>query len=208
MEKTTVSHADPSGKTDMRKLAGHTKKLSTKFSVNGDGYIGISNDFSEDGPFPLCEAKDQGPENVVCDTRKQRRFPVDNIEIFGEISFADKAEIINISANGVLLNVLKRMDIGKKYTLKICSKEKKFIVRASVIWSLLTDVRRTSNNQIIQIYTTGMEFQDIWNENKKILKELIHQIEAVASRDRTSRKSENGSNRTPDEVRLVGNLHK
>ncbi len=186
MEKTTVFYADPNGKTDIRKLTGHTKKLSTNFSLNQDGFIGISNGLSEDGSCPLCEAKDQGSENIVCDTRKQRRFPVDNIEIFGEISFADRAEIINISANGVLLNVLKRMDIGKKYTLKICSKEKKFIVRASVVWSLLTEVRRTSNNQIIPIYTTGMEFKDIWNENKKILKELIHQIEAVASPDRTS----------------------
>jgi hypothetical protein len=136
---------------------------------------------------PICEAKDHGSENVVCDTRKQRRFPVDNIEIVGEISFADRAEIINISANGVLVNVPKRMDIGKKYILKICSKEKKVVVRASVVWSLLREARRTSTNQIIPIYTTGMEFKDISDENRKILKELICRIEALTDNRKCER---------------------
>lgn len=179
MEKTTVFYADPNGKIDIRKHARHTKKLSTKFSVNQDSVIGISSNLSEDGSCALSEAKDHGSEKVVRDIRKQKRFPVDNIEIVGQISFADKAEIINISANGILVNVPKRMDIGKKYMLKICSKEKKIVVMASVVWSLLGGPRRTSTNQIIPIYTAGMEFQDISSGNRKILKELIHHIEAL-----------------------------
>jgi len=152
MEKTTVFYADPNGKIDIRKLTKDTKKL--------------------------YEGKYLGSEKVVRDTRKQKRFPVDNIEIVGEISFADKAEIINISANGVLVNVPKRMDIGKKYMLKICSKEKRIVVMASVVWSLIGGTRRTSTNQIIPIYTAGMEFQDISSGNRKILGELIRHIEA------------------------------
>jgi hypothetical protein len=46
------------------------------------------------------------------------------------------------------------------------------------VWSSLREARRTSTNQIIPTYTTGMEFKDIWNEHKKILKDLIGQIEA------------------------------
>jgi hypothetical protein len=178
MKKTKVLYAEPNGKMGPIKFARLTKKLSTEFSVNRDSFTGISNVLSEDGPCPLCETRDQESENVARETRKQRRFPVDNIEIFGEISFSDKAEIINISENGVLLNVPKRMDIGKKYTLKICSREKKIVLRASVVWSSLREARRTSTNQIIPTYTTGMEFKDIWNEHKKILKDLIGQIEA------------------------------
>lgn len=84
---------------------------------------------------------------------------MDNIEIVGEILCSDKAEIINISANGIMMNVPKRRDIGKKYMLKICGKEKKVAVKASVVWSLLIGTRRTSASQITPIYTTGMEFQ-------------------------------------------------
>jgi hypothetical protein len=178
MKKTKVLYANPNGEMDLIKLARHTKKLSTVFSVNQYSLAGISNALSEDCTCPLCAAKDQESENVAHETRKQRRFSVDNIEIFGEVSFSDRAEIINISENGVLLNVPKRMDIGKKYTLKICSREKKIVVRASVVWSSLGEARRTSTNQIIPTYTTGMKFKDIWNEHKKILKELIGQIEA------------------------------
>jgi hypothetical protein len=48
MEKTTtMSYADPNGKIDIRKL---TRR--------------------EDGTCPLSEAKDQGSEKVVRDTRK------------------------------------------------------------------------------------------------------------------------------------------
>jgi len=187
MEKTTVFYAYPNGKIDIRNLTRYTKKPSTKSSVNQDGFIGISNDLSEDGPCPISKAKDLGSEKVVRETRKEKRFPVNNIEIVGEISFADKAEIINISTNGVLVNVPKRMDIGKKYTLKICSKEKKIVVRASVVWSSLKEGRRISTNQIIPIYTAGIEFQDISNENKKILKELIGRIEALTDHRKCER---------------------
>jgi hypothetical protein len=188
MEKTTtVFYADPNGKIDIRKLTRHTEKLSTKFSVNQDSIIGISSNLSEEGPCPLSEAKDQGSEKVVRETRKQKRFPVDNIEIVGEISYADKAEIINISANGILVNVPKRMDIGKKYMLKICSKEKRIVVMASVVWSLLGGTRRTSTNHTIPIYTAGMEFQDISSGNRKILEELICRIEALTDNRKCER---------------------
>jgi hypothetical protein len=168
METTTVFYAYPNGKIDIRKLTIHTEKLSTKLSVNQ-------------------EAKDHGSEKVVRETRKQKRFPVDNIEIVGEISCSDKVEIINISANGILVNVPKRMDIGKKYMLKICSKEKKVVVKASVVWSLLRGSRRTSTSQIIPIYTAGMEFQDIPNGNRTILKELIHDIEELTKHRKCER---------------------
>jgi Tfp pilus assembly protein PilZ len=165
MEKTTtVFCADPNGKIYIRKLTRH-----------------------EDGTCPLSEAKDQGLENVVRETRKQKRFSVDNIEIVGEISYADKAEIINISANGVLVNVPKRMDIGKKYMLKICSKEKKIVLMASVVWSQLAGTQRTSMNQIIPIYTAGMEFKDISTGNRKILKELIRHIETLTEHRKCER---------------------
>jgi hypothetical protein len=168
METTTVFYADPNGKIDIRKLPIQTEKLSTKLSVNQ-------------------EAKDHGSEKVVRETRKQKRFPVHNIEIVGEISCTDKVEIINISANGILVNVPKRMDIGKKYMLKICSKEKKVVLKASVVWSLLRGSQRTSTGQIIPIYTAGMEFQDIPNGNSTILKELIHDIEELTKHRKCER---------------------
>ena len=140
MGTTTEFYAYPNGKMDIRKLTIHTEKLSTKLYVNQ-------------------EAKDHGSEKVVCETRKQKISPVDNIEIVGEILCSDKAELINVRANGILVNVPKKMDIGKKYMLKIYGKEKKVVVKASVVWSLLMGTRRTSASQISPIYTTGMEFQ-------------------------------------------------
>ena len=187
MEKTKALYADQNEKTDPVKLARHTKKPSAESLLNSDSFIDISSYLLEDGLCPLCETKDQESENAARETRKQRRFPVDNIEIFGEISFSDKAEIINISENGVLLNVPKRMDIGKKYTLKICSREKKIVLRASVVWSSLREARRTSTNQIIPIYTTGMEFKDISKESRKILKELICRIGALTDHRKCER---------------------
>jgi Tfp pilus assembly protein PilZ len=178
MGKTTVSYANPNGKIDIRKPSKHTETLSSKFSVNQDSVIGVAGNLTQEGPCPFSEAKDQCPEKVGRETRKEERFPVDKIAIVGEISFADRAEITNISGNGILVNVSKRMDIGKKYVLKICSKEKKIVVMASVVWSRIMGTRRTSTNHTIPIYTAGMEFQDISNGNKKILNELIRHIEA------------------------------
>ncbi len=70
MEKIMVFYANPNENIDIRKFTRHAKKLSTKFSVDQDSLIDISNDLSEDGTRPLCEVKDQGSQKVVCDTRK------------------------------------------------------------------------------------------------------------------------------------------
>jgi hypothetical protein len=177
MGKRAAFCAGPKGEVDIRKAARSTRRLSTDFSCDEHGIPDIFSIPSADGRYRLCTIRDQASENVR-EARRYKRFPADNIEILGEISFADKAEIENISENGVLLKVHKKMDIGKKYTLKICCKEKKIVMKAFVVWSLLSEARRTSTDQIIPIYMTGMEFKDIWNEHKKILRNLIRQIEA------------------------------
>ena len=102
MRTTAEFYAYSNGKIEIRKLTIQTEKLSTKLSVNQ-------------------EAKDHGSEKVVCETRKEKRFPVNNIEIVGEISCSDKVEIINISANGILINLkeqLKQSEIVRVTFLK------------------------------------------------------------------------------------------
>jgi hypothetical protein len=178
MDKGIIYHNNIDVNMDTGKPARHTKKLITEFPVNSDGFIDISSYLLDDFLCSFCETGEQGPQGETIEARKQRRFPVDNVDIFGEISFADRAEIVNISEKGVLLNVSKKMDIGKKYMLKLSCKGKKVVLRASVVWYSTKESRLKLTNHIVPVYTAGMEFKDISSGNKEILKELLCSIGA------------------------------
>ena len=120
------------------------------------------------------ETKKKDFGKSVPERRQHKRFIVENVTINGEISSVSEVKIINISLDGLLAKADKRLDIGNKYALKISYKDKELFVKAAVIWSSLTDLRKDSPDNIIPIYTAGMQFKDISGEN---IKELIYFIE-------------------------------
>jgi hypothetical protein len=179
MDRTIIHAFNPNINVDAARPVVHTKKLSTEFPVNSDGFIDISSYLLDDFLCSFCETGEQDSPDAKIEARRQTRFPVDTIDITGEISFSDRAEIVNISENGVLLNVSRKMDIGKKYMLKICHKGKKVVLRASVVWYSLRESRLRLTNHIVPVYTAGMEFKDISRGNKEVLRELLCHIGAL-----------------------------
>ena len=87
---------------------------------------------------------------------------------------ATYVKIIDISKTGVFVKADRKLDIGKKYALKIEYENEVLFVKAVVVWSLLEDNVEDANGNIIPIYIAGMQFTDVL---KGKITEIISSIE-------------------------------
>src|SRR4030042_6787062 len=89
--------------------------------------------------------------------------------------FAKDVEIIDISFGGILLKADKRLNPGSDYTLKIWDKEKPISIKSTVVWSLLSELRKNPNGDLIPMYTAGMQFTRVSNKTISNIAQLIEE---------------------------------
>ncbi|MEW6054254.1 MAG: PilZ domain-containing protein [Nitrospirota bacterium] len=129
------------------------------------------------------EAGDHSRKATDTERRRHRRVAVGHLQISGEIPNARKIDILNICPDGLSAKADMRLNIGNNYLLKIAYKEKELSVRASVIWSLIVDLRKDHTDNIVPVYSAGMQFNGVSVEQMQELIKLIEdQEEAGRSR--------------------------
>lgn len=105
--------------------------------------------------------------------RRYKRFAVDVMDINSKMIFANEVEILDVSLGGVSVRVDRRLNIGNEYTLKIEDKAKAICLKGVVVWSLLSEVRKSPEGEMVPIYTIGMKFTDISKEGAAELTNFI-----------------------------------
>jgi len=121
-----------------------------------------------------CEGTSENLGNTIQEKRQRKRVNTEDMEVNCEIPLATYVKIINISETGILVKADRKLDIGKKYALKIEYENKVLFVKAAVVWSLLEDNVEDANGNIIPIYIAGMQFTDVL---KGDITEIISLIE-------------------------------
>jgi len=111
------------------------------------------------------EAVNKNPRNTIQERRRYKRVKVEHMEVNSEMPSATYVKIVDISKNGVFVKADRKLDIGKKYTLKIEYKNKVLFVKAVVVWSLLEDNAEDCGGNIIPIYIAGMQYTDVLKGN-------------------------------------------
>jgi hypothetical protein len=99
--------------------------------------------------------------NTIQERRRHKRVKVEHMEVNCEMPSATYMKIIDISKSGVFVKVDRKLDIGKKYALKIEYENNVLFVKASVVWSLLDDAAVHTNGKITPAYFAGMQFSDV-----------------------------------------------
>jgi Tfp pilus assembly protein PilZ len=92
--------------------------------------------------------------------RRHKRFRLDLIEVNGQISLADKVEILDISLGGIALKVDRRLNIGREYLLKLREKGKALEVKCIVVRAELSGIEQRANGESVSIYTAGLTFKE------------------------------------------------
>jgi Tfp pilus assembly protein PilZ len=121
-----------------------------------------------------CEVANNDPRNTIQERRQYKRIKVEHMGVNSEMPSATYVKIIDISKSGIFVKADRKLDIGKKYSLKIEYENKVLFVKAVVVWSLLEDNVEDANGNIIPIYIAGMQFTDVL---KGKITEIISMIE-------------------------------
>lgn len=113
-------------------------------------------------------------KNNMSEKRQHKRYLVDDMEINGHMMFATEVKVINISISGVSLKADRRLDIGKEYTLKLGDADNAFSLKGTVVWSSITETKKSSHGDLVPIYTAGIKFSNVLTER---LMKIINFIE-------------------------------
>ena len=117
---------------------------------------------------------------MMHDTRRYKRYKLDDRGVNGKMVLATEMQVIDISISGICLKANRRLNIGNDYTLKLEGR-KTISLRGTVVWSSLIETRKGSDEEMIPIYAAGMQFRDMSTDRLTELQYFIesHKIEEV-----------------------------
>jgi hypothetical protein len=121
------------------------------------------------------------------DNRRYKRFTLNFLEVNGELTLASKVSLLDISMGGLSLKADIRLDIGRKYVIKLEDKLKRLALKGVVMWSRLSGTRSTPMGETLPLYTAGMKFIDLSEETIADLRYFVEhngKEEALKSNDR------------------------
>ncbi|MFZ5906156.1 MAG: PilZ domain-containing protein [Nitrospirota bacterium] len=119
------------------------------------------------------------------DRRPHKRYTVDILDITSALIQANAVEIINISEKGIALCANRRLNIGERYILKIRAQDMALNLHGVVAWSRMSQVRDSHRGERVPVYTAGLEFIDLSNDQREALISFIEANKQEANTGRT-----------------------
>jgi hypothetical protein len=107
----------------------------------------------------------------MADRRRFERFNANIPDMNGKMMFARNVKVVNISMGGISFKADRRLNIGRKYTVKLENRDQVLTMEGSVVSSVLSESQKDSAGDIIPVYTAGMKFTRVSDESR--LKEII-----------------------------------
>jgi hypothetical protein len=117
------------------------------------------------------------------DRRPHKRYTVDLLDITSALIEANGIKIINISEKGIALRASRRLNIGETYILKIRSEDTILNLQGVVVWSRISQIRKSHHSNTIPVYTAGVEFTELSNDKRENLVRFIETHKTAANED-------------------------
>lgn len=117
------------------------------------------------------------------DRRPHKRYTVDLLDITSSLIEANGIKIINISEKGIALRANRRLNIGETYILKIRSQDTILNLQGVVVWSRISQIRKSHHSNTIPVYTAGVEFIELSNEKREDILRFIETHKQTADAD-------------------------
>ena len=104
-------------------------------------------------------------------TRKYKRFSVEDIH--GAMLFASEVHVIDISIGGVCIEVNRRLNLGRDYTIKLEEDGRTITLKGVVVWSVISEMKKGEEEDIIPMYRAGIQFKNVLTEKETALVDFI-----------------------------------
>ncbi len=105
--------------------------------------------------------------------RLQKRFVVEGMDIDGKIILTNEVNVLDISIDGMLVKADRRFDIGGQYWLRLRYGDNVLSLKGVVMWSVLSELRRTSADSRVPLYKAGIKFIDMARDKYDALIDFI-----------------------------------
>ena len=116
-------------------------------------------------------------------TEERRRYPRISVEgITGRMFCAVKAKVLNISLGGMAIEISRRLEINREYSVKIEAEDGKFDFKGKVVWASLVGSLRGHGGDVIPVYQAGLKFVNLLDEKARRLIDFIEKHRAGESR--------------------------
>jgi len=107
-----------------------------------------------------CDTEKINTSHTIPERRRYKRVKVEHMEVICDMPSTSYMKILDISKNGVFVKTDRKLDIGKKYALKIGYGNNVLLAKAAVVWSLSDDNGELTGARLHPIHFAGMKFTD------------------------------------------------
>jgi len=153
-------------------------------SVSGNTHEALAGRVIQESSEPdrsFSVGESRGPEQrpvteYVQEKRRYKRFGTQETAIRCRLAFIGATDILNISMDGLKLAIHKGLSIGRPYFLDLHSGNDAIYLQGTVIWSFLLESRRALRGSIIPVYSAGIQFSEVKEEERKRIGDLIANI--------------------------------
>ncbi|MGD0887319.1 MAG: PilZ domain-containing protein [Thermodesulfovibrionales bacterium] len=109
----------------------------------------------------------------MTEARKHTRYVVEGMGIFAKTMWNADIEVIDISTQGASIRSTTRFSIGREYIFTFGHSPRVLSVKGVIAWENLTGSKKIAEEQIMPIYTAGIEFRDLLTDTAEEIRKFI-----------------------------------
>ncbi len=105
--------------------------------------------------------------------RRHKRHEVK--DVYGSLLFTIDVSVVNMSIDGMAIESSKRLNVGRKYILKLSHDKKVLKLNGKVVWCNLSKAMKTDQGAVVPVYKAGIEFDDVISDKAKDLRHFLEE---------------------------------
>jgi hypothetical protein len=107
--------------------------------------------------------------------RRHKRYEVHDVH--GALLFRTKVQVRNLSVSGLALETAERLQLGRKYAIRLAGDDDAVDVSGTIRWCHLASARPKEGGEPRAVYEAGLAFEDVFTEKAKgLLGFLEHHV--------------------------------
>jgi c-di-GMP-binding flagellar brake protein YcgR len=116
------------------------------------------------------------------DRREYKRFQVEGVR--GKLLFTTDARVLDMSLDGMAIETLNPLKVGRDYSLKLEEHGSDIRIRGTVVWCSLVKTVRDEKGDVQPIYRAGVQFEDLLSTRARDLRQFIGENAVISLENR------------------------
>jgi hypothetical protein len=112
-------------------------------------------------------------KETMTEERKYTRYAAEGMGIFAKTVLNADIEVIDISTLGASMRSTTRFSIGREYIFKFEYKSRLISIKGVIAWETLTGSKKITEEEIMPIYTAGIEFRDLLTDTAEEIQKFV-----------------------------------